>query len=85
MVNLFSIWAADGVPMARRTASASPAYVVDIENDDWRIVIPIYRKLSPVLHKASFETRDEAEKKWLSGTDDHSMVAHLQAGSSTTR
>lgn len=69
--------------MARRTASESPAYVVDIDDDDWRVVIPIYGKLSPVLHKVSFETRVEAEA-WLSGTDGQSMVAHFQARSPST-
>jgi hypothetical protein len=70
--------------MSRRTASASPVYVVDIENDEWRMVIPIYRKLSPVPHKARFETPGEAEKR-LSGADRQSTVAHLQTRSSTAR
>lgn len=69
--------------MDRRTVSALPVYVVDIENDDWRVVIPIYGKLSPVLHKASFGTRVEAEA-CLSGADGQSTVAHLQARSPTT-
>jgi len=70
--------------MARRTASSSPAYVVDIDDDDWRVVIPIYGKLSPVLHKESFETRGEAEA-WLSGVDGQSLVAQLQARAPATR
>jgi len=75
---------AEGVLMARRTASVSPAYVLDIDDDDWRVVIPIYGKLNPVLHRVSFETRAEAEE-WLSGTDGQMMVAQLQAGLSSTR
>ena len=70
--------------MARRTASASPAYIVDIDDDDWRVVIPIYGKLTPVLHKARFETRDEAET-WLSGADGQSLVTDLQARSPAAR
>jgi len=70
--------------MARRTASSSPAYVVDIDDDDWRVVIPIYGKLSPVLHKESFETRVEAEQ-WLTGADGQSMVAQIQARSPAAR
>lgn len=69
--------------MARKTASASPSYVVDIENDDWRVVIPIYGKLNPVLHRASFETRGEGEK-WRSDADGPSKTDRLQARSPKT-
>jgi hypothetical protein len=64
--------------MARRSVSVSPAYVVDIDDNDWRIVVPVYGKLNPFLHKVSFATRSQAEG-WLSGSDGQSMVAHIQS------
>jgi len=64
--------------MDRRTVFDAPLYVVDIENDDWRVVIPIYGKLSPVPHKTKLGSRVEADA-CRAGADGLSTVSHLQA------
>jgi hypothetical protein len=70
--------------MDRRTSSTTPVYVVDVENDEWRVVIPVYRKLSPVTCKPNFGAREEPEA-CLSGADGQSTLAHIQARAPTTR
>lgn len=67
-----------GVDMARQAAYVSPAYVLDIDDDDWRIIVPIYGKLNPYKHGVRFGTRVEAEQ-WLSGAEGQTMISQLQS------
>jgi hypothetical protein len=70
--------------MARQAAFVSPAYVLDIDDDDWRIIVPIYGKLNPYKHSISFGTRVEAEQ-WLTGAEGQTMISRLQARTPASR